>query len=403
MGSFARFTRGLAWACLMAASAAMADSEHYNNMLIGDRAFGMGGAYTAVSDDPSGLYYNPAGIAYAAAPNLSASVNAFTSTRRRYKNVLAGSVDWTRDSTSLLPNFFGVIQPFGNGVAGFSYAVSDSVNENQDEVFTDIPVSGDVFISNLNYRDNTYLIGPSYARRLGDSLSVGITGYFHYRSRELIQNQRTEGSTPSWINQYSETTEYGLRPVVGLMWAPTDKWALGVSAATTMLLSSSTQQQSISSAAANATVQVFDNEREYPWQVNIGLAYFASDRLMFSADLQLFTATTDSFFGDRETTWNVALGMERYFTPMHVMRLGFFTNNANTPELRTGSTNQLEHLDYYGVSGSFTRFTRNSSLSIGLSFSAGEGDVQLFAAPNTSIQQVESYAYTIFLATSYSY
>ncbi len=45
---------------------AAADELHYTNLLIGDRASGMGGAYTAVSDDATGLYYNPAGIAYAA-------------------------------------------------------------------------------------------------------------------------------------------------------------------------------------------------------------------------------------------------------------------------------------------------------------------------------------------------
>ena len=40
---------------------AAADEDHYNNIIIGDRPAGMGGAYTAISDDPSGLYYNPAG------------------------------------------------------------------------------------------------------------------------------------------------------------------------------------------------------------------------------------------------------------------------------------------------------------------------------------------------------
>ena len=29
----------------------------------GARALALGGAYTAISDDPSGLYYNPAGLA----------------------------------------------------------------------------------------------------------------------------------------------------------------------------------------------------------------------------------------------------------------------------------------------------------------------------------------------------
>lgn len=42
-----------------------ADVFHYSNLLIGDRAIGFGGAYTAIADDASGVYYNPAGLGFA--------------------------------------------------------------------------------------------------------------------------------------------------------------------------------------------------------------------------------------------------------------------------------------------------------------------------------------------------
>src|SRR3989338_10609470 len=54
-----------------------ADEYHYNNIIIGDRASGMGGAYTAISDDPSGLYYNPAGIAFSFGRSLSGGAQAY--------------------------------------------------------------------------------------------------------------------------------------------------------------------------------------------------------------------------------------------------------------------------------------------------------------------------------------
>lgn len=40
----------------------MADVDHNIKGAFGDRAAGMSGAYTAVSDDASGAYYNPAGL-----------------------------------------------------------------------------------------------------------------------------------------------------------------------------------------------------------------------------------------------------------------------------------------------------------------------------------------------------
>ncbi len=98
--------------CASLAGIASADEFHYNNLIIGDRAIGMGGAYTGVSDDPSGLYYNPAGVVYTTGRNLSASVNAFYSLDKKYNGVIGG-LGWERNATALLPNFFGIVQPFG--------------------------------------------------------------------------------------------------------------------------------------------------------------------------------------------------------------------------------------------------------------------------------------------------
>ncbi|HNF26159.1 MAG TPA: transporter, Ompp1/FadL/TodX family protein, partial [Leptospiraceae bacterium] len=41
---------------------AFSDAYHNINGFFGERAAGLGGAYTAVSDDPSGAFYNPAGL-----------------------------------------------------------------------------------------------------------------------------------------------------------------------------------------------------------------------------------------------------------------------------------------------------------------------------------------------------
>ena len=54
---------------LASATMAFADDYHYVNLLVGNRASGLGGAYTALSDDPAGCFYNPAGISFAASNN----------------------------------------------------------------------------------------------------------------------------------------------------------------------------------------------------------------------------------------------------------------------------------------------------------------------------------------------
>ena len=67
---------------LFVAPGVFADDLHYVNMLVGNRAAGLGGAYTAISDDPAGCFYNPAGIAFSPYTSLSASVNAFSTSTK---------------------------------------------------------------------------------------------------------------------------------------------------------------------------------------------------------------------------------------------------------------------------------------------------------------------------------
>jgi hypothetical protein len=49
--------------CIVATSV-VADEFHFINTFIGDRAAGMGGAYTAIADGSKRMYYNPAGLAF---------------------------------------------------------------------------------------------------------------------------------------------------------------------------------------------------------------------------------------------------------------------------------------------------------------------------------------------------
>jgi len=155
------------------AQSSSADEYHYNNMLIGDRASGMGGAYTAISDDATGMYYNPAGILYVGERNFSASVNAYYSQSKKYENVI-GNRPFERNSSALLANFFGIVKPMGNFKVGFSYAVPDAVSEDQNQNFSNVSSTVSRFTMNLNNRDSTYNFGPSIAAEINNDLSVGL-------------------------------------------------------------------------------------------------------------------------------------------------------------------------------------------------------------------------------------
>lgn len=171
-----------------------ADVYHYNNVLVGNRASGMGGAYTAIADDASGLYHNPAGIVYSPGANLSASVNAYNMQTTEYSNINKGGFTWKRESSGMLANYFGIYQSLGPGMVGFSIAIPDSIQEDQDEEFrnfqaADAKSTVTRFLSNHNYEDTTTLLGPSFAMAVNNSFSFGATLYFHMRKMELTQHQ----------------------------------------------------------------------------------------------------------------------------------------------------------------------------------------------------------------------
>lgn len=426
------YRRAIAAAVLLGLAAGVqADEYHYTNILIGDRASGMGGAYTAVSDDPSGLYYNPAGIAYARSSSLSASVNAYQTTNTTYKSALGGSRDWTRSSSSLLPNFFGIVQPLGKGVFGFSYAVPDNVSEDQDQVFRGFasPVPGSTIASyhiNFNLEDTTYKMGPSYAISLSDTLSLGVTLYYHYRDMQRIQNEyvvltNNEGGGYEWTNTYIQSTEHGMQPSIGLMWSAAEKLAIGMALSRTYVLSSETERQHTYHIDAqykdngggvqtlnsiNSPVTVLHNDkREFPLQIRLGAAWFYSNRLLLSADMIHNTAGDYQFGGEtlrRVAVTDIALGGEYYLSNTLALRGGIYTSYANTPEIGAGSVNQEENVDNVGFTGSISRYTRNSSLTVGLGYGVGSGRAQLFRN-SSSWQEVEANSLTVFLSTSYSY
>ena len=400
-----------------------ADPYHYRDMLLGERAIGMAGAYTAVADDPSGLYYNPAGVVYRRQTNLSASVNAFQQTRTTYEDALGGT-DWERRSSSLLPNFFGVVQPLGGGVVGFSLAVPDSVHEDQDQTFNDLPgTRTDKFVINFNHQLQVYKIGPSFALPVGEELAVGGTLYLHYRTEEIISNQwvRKDSGDFEWLNQYYETEEIGVEPVLGVMWSPWSRLSLGLSLRRTFITSASTDRQ------VNCSTDIPDNpnavclsdgsvapadppgpftassnvKRELPWELGAGVAYFASPRLLISADAYYYTGPDDDF-QEREPTWNVAFGSEYYLSDAWALRGGLYTNRANTPAVESGKSDQTEHVDYVGGSLSLTRFTRNSSISAGINLSRGSGEAQVIGGVE-AIQDVSAESRLFYLSTSYAF
>ena len=130
---------------------------------------------------------------------------------------------------------------------------------------------------------------------------------------------------------------------------------------------------------------------------SLGVAYFASPRLLFSGDITYYQEVSD-----KEATYNISLGTEYYFSERFAGRAGLFTDMANTPSLSSNQTDQQEHVDIYGVSLSITSYQKRSGITLGMMYSWGKGDAQV-VANSTAIQDVEIENIVAYLSASYSY
>lgn len=402
------------------ANSVLADQYHFRNTLVGDRAAGLGGAYVAVSDDPSGMYYNPAGIAYISGNNLSGSMNAFNLTQKTYEDVFGAGRDWVRTSSGLVPNFFGVTQKFGPGILGFSYTVPDSTLENQDQIFDNIGTPADLeYWVNFNNQDYTYNLGPSYAMALGKQLSIGVTLYAYYKTQELILNQMIRRAQDpvamQWLNGYNQYTFAGIRPIYGIMYSPMEKLSLGLTYTHTNIFYKNYKEQAASiecfdsatHAACNAPAALdigivqesgLSTNSTLPSELDIGAAYFPSPALLLSTSMSYHSPLIGNY-----SVINAALGAEYFFTPTIAVRAGLHTDRSATPPLVAGSlASYNEHVDLYGGSFSVSNFSRSSSLTLGVNTAYGTGQSQIVGDPD-KVQEMRVISLSVYMSALYSY
>ena len=93
----------LAAAALLAAAPAAADTSNFRPYLVGGRAAGMGGAFTALADDGAGPWYNPAGIGFVERSQVSLTGSAYGLASGSFKDALGDGRTFHYSSLDPLP------------------------------------------------------------------------------------------------------------------------------------------------------------------------------------------------------------------------------------------------------------------------------------------------------------
>ena len=285
-----------------------ADQFHYANFLIGERAMGLGGAFTAVADDASGIFYNPAGLGFALNSDISGSANAYYSKETVYKDTI-GSNNFTEKSSGTANPFFGGLQKLDHiwqGLAaGFAVYVTDNEFKDQDDLFENVNLGGavlDRYHRTANTRSETLGIALAVAKKFKGGLSLGF-GLSYLTATELTQNYQDVIITESTLVQHETVntrvkldagaieTAFGLQYAIGNV-------SLGINAKVRSIINQNLEfafdKQSVVQnvvqpcQGANVNYSYDDPLDSWPNEYRFGLAWFATTRLLLTVDVTPF-------------------------------------------------------------------------------------------------------------------
>lgn len=413
---------------------ALADESNFRPYLVGARAAGMGGAFTALADDGAGAWYNPGGLAFVRRSQLSLSGSVYGVVSGSFKDALGDGHDFKFRNLETLPTATAGVWKLGAPeatdahVLAFGVFVPDAMTI--DDRDTILSQQNAFFYSS---RTQSIYAGPTYARRMG-RIGIGASA-FVLIGTSLFQTDITAvvpGSPPQFatIAGRIDETQYGVMGAAGLRWDATDELRVGLSVYSPVLGTGSrrffakgltSDGTAAGTQAAVVNVDDLHSTPSQPLRAQAGLAW-ASGPLTLAADVVYLAAREVQDDADRarldkrvtrHAVVNGSVGAEILITDRVPLRLGFFTDLAASNEPQGYSTAagdpnayNTSHIDRFGGSISLGFKTEHTSTDVGLNVSAGSGTD--LVPNNLDFSQFKSTTAThllvyLFLGTSYEF
>jgi len=430
-----RRTSGLPLAALLISGAAFADDSNFRPYIVGSRAAGMGGAFTALSDDGSGSYYNPGGLAFTSRSSISLSASVYGVVSGSYANALGPNHDFTYGDLNILPTCTSAIRKFGDpnpatGVSDntlvLSVFVPDSVRQDDRD---SIGLPQNAFF--LSQNSQTLWIGGGYAHRFG-RVGFGAVGYFLLGTAtyqlDLTVAAPTDARQFAILSGRTDITTIGGIGGIGMRVDASDHLRFGLSAYSPELGTGSRrtyQRGALGAVSGGPTIVVVSEDHldagpTIPLRLQLGAAW-SNSPLTLSADL-IFLGPREVINNpelaarglDRHITRNAvlngSLGLEYFVAEKFPMRVGAFTDFAASPSPKASALGRgpdnTQHINRYGVTLSGGYWIEHVHTDLGVMLSYGTGpdlvpnNLDFSNLIPTDVKELNAY---VFLATSYEF
>jgi len=413
-------------ATLALAAPARADEYNYQNLLVGTRSSGMGGADVAFADSVTGAYYNPAGIVDAEARLVSVDLKA-------YRLDLAGVTDVrvvegqggaaSGLKLSSFPLNIGLITRLGSAAGlddhtlAFNFFAEDSEIGGA-RIDVRIPGVADLYMRVRQKDHETLRFGPAWAARRGD-WSVGAALAYRLRVESLLVDSLVDiQDNVTYRLSDIEAVHGSLVGELAVLWRPWEGMRVGATLTApgvrlhgTAVTSELELRSGVMPAYELPTE--LPMQARTPWKGALGAGYQWESGVRVAIDGALHAPIRRyevvpgllEAEGGWTLTWNA--GVSAPLSKKLVLRGGVFGNPAVTPkppeevpEMFDDPT-RLPHVDYYGTTLGGTMNAGKSSIDVSLVYQYGTG--QTPAETSRGYDPVQSHIIVFMLGGTYTF
>lgn len=410
---------------LVEPSRAGAQALYYRSIPVGERAIGLGGAFTGVASDPSAAYFNPAGMTTGGRFDLLGSFSSLVFTRKRFDSAFdtpGSDGSFTTKGTTTLPRFIGTVVRFGRAKNGTDHqfalgystlevardALGDGITEATEALSLDVRVFSD-------YVSRWY--GLSFAAQVTRKSSVGFTVYLadqgvgYNEDIGLATGGEFNPLTQVRLGGESATTSgtasvsaYHFVPRLGWLHQINPRWRVGVMFQTPgiPLKQRGNNVRRLTGVSDSADSVFFVAEQSdleanlpIPFELDAGFGFQINETTLLSVDvavsgpigdklvitppdeLQEIDGEVGVYFANstkRRAVPNAAIGAEHKFGKVTVAG-GFFTNISAAPNVPATATEYTpDQVSMYGASFAVGLDTNGYRFTAGATGMFGVGD-----------------------------
>jgi len=451
-----RLSTGILLIACLYSERAVANEFNYQDIIVGERALGMGGAYAALSDDPTGSYYNPAGLATALSSSISANLNVYGFEKREIENgytTFLGSANLNSETMPTVPTTFGIMRKLGPRLyedgpkqhaiafsmlvpSNVDYALSGDIESTSEDDFLGEIMDTNSFEVSHQYR--TLWAGPSYAYLINSEWAVGLSIFGTVttikRRYSVTDFSDTKDDTDfgyvEWGESSMDLTHYGLTFRAGGMYQPSDNWRIGLTFGSPWISVYGEGSQKVKIATGRYFGDGFDfveiNSNKYglddvtylePFEIRLGGAYLYKN-LTLALDVSYHHSLEYRPYKDPESdteenayifldpfllesqikrnpVFNANIGWEYVIDDEWPLRNGYYTNFSSALDLGRTNTPSPTQIDAFGTTLSIGYIRKGYNINIGVQSSIGLGHAHKFDPAG------QKYAYEPTEATEY--